>query len=55
MTGPGDPDDIVGGLWQYKVPEDADEGAGPRWVLTKPLTGRGSFHAMAQTIVVPEL
>ena len=55
-AGPGDPDDIAGELWQYKVPDDADdEDAEPRWVLTKPLTGSGSFHAMAQAIVVPEL
>ena len=41
----GDATDPIGAeLWQYKVPEGADEGAPPRWVQTKPLGGGGGFR-----------
>ena len=53
MAGPGDPDQIAGELWQYKVPDDADGDAEPRWVLVKPLTGIGSFNGRSQPFTPP--
>ena len=50
----GDPNRIAGELWQYRVPDDAAEGTGPRWVRTKPLTGGGSFQPMLQAFHPPE-
>ena len=54
MNGPGDPDEVPGELWQYRVPDDAPEGTGPRWVRTKKLTGGGSFHPMIQPFHPPQ-